>query len=81
MFHFVTDCQLALGISASVLNSLENIAESWHKLDFRGIYVDLLISCQEKASGDFGILQIMPWIQNSVKSNYDDNVQSKLVLP
>lgn len=52
--------------SISILDSLENIVESWHKLDFRGIYVGLLISCQEKASGDFSILQIMPWIQLKV---------------
>lgn len=44
------------------------------------MYVVLLISCQEKASGEtFGL--IADNAMDSGKNNYDDNVQSESVLP
>lgn len=43
-----------------------------------GIYVGLLISCQEKANGKtFQLITVNA--MDSVKNNYNDNVQSKLV--
>lgn len=78
MSHFATDCQLALGISASVFDSLESTVGSLHELNFLGICVGLLISCQEKANGETFQL-ITDNAMDSVKNNYDDNVRSKSV--
>lgn len=69
-----------MGISASVLDSQENTVRSLHELNFREIYVGLLISCQEKANGETFQL-ITDNAMDSVKNNYDDNVQSKSVPP
>lgn len=80
MSHFVTDCQLALGISASALDSLERTVGSLHKQNFRGMYAALLISCQEKANGETFQL-ITDNAIDSVKNNYDDNVRSKSLPP
>lgn len=76
----MTDCQVALGISASALDSLENIAGCLHESNFRGIRVGLLISCQEMANGET-YQRITDNAMDSVKSNYDDNVGSKSVPP
>ena len=80
MSHFASDCQLALGISASSLDSLGNMVVSLHEQNFRGMYAGLLISCQEKANGET-VQLITDNAMDSVKSNYDDNVESKSVPP
>lgn len=80
MFYFASDCQQGLGISASVLNSLESTAEFLNEMRFREMYVVLLISCQEKASGETFRL-IADNAMDSGKNNYDDNVHSESVLP
>lgn len=78
--YFASDYQEGLGISASALKSLESTVEFVNELSFRGMYVVLLISCQEKASGETFRL-IADNAVDSVKNNYDDNVQSESVLP
>lgn len=66
-----------MGISASALDSLENIAGCLHESNFRAIRVGLLISCQEMANGETFQL-ITDNAMDSVKSNYDDNVESTI---
>lgn len=68
-----------MGISASALDSLET-GLSLDDLNFRGMNAALLISCQEKANGEKFQL-ITDNAMYSVKSNYDDNVESKSKQP
>lgn len=79
MSHFATVCCL-MGISALALDNLQNIVGALHELNFRGLNVALLISCQERANGKKFQL-ITDNAMYSVKSNYDDSVWSKSKPP